>query len=45
MDIPTNIINIIKDMELKIDELESINKTLEIKILSNDRTIKQNSCK
>jgi hypothetical protein len=45
MDIPTNIINIIKDMELKIDELEYINKTLEIKILSSERSIKQSSCK
>lgn len=42
---PTNIINIIKDMELKINELESINKTLEIKILSNERSVKQFSCK
>jgi hypothetical protein len=30
---------------LKIDELESINKTLELKILSNERDIKQPSCK
>jgi len=40
MNAPMNIINAINDLEFKLEELECINKSLELKILNKEENVK-----